>query len=60
MSAATAFSATPTVTVSECRLFPGEWLVEVIHDEDEGQCEMVRFTGPGSEERSRRYFEFIT
>lgn len=41
--------------VHECRIFAGEWLVEFIDMDGDGDCYMTRFSGPKAEERARAY-----
>lgn len=50
---------TTQLEVHECRLFAGEWLVEYSDMESEGECYMVRFSGPHAEKRARSYWQSI-
>lgn len=42
--------------VAQCKLHPGEWLVEGITDH--GEIYMVRFSGNLAEERARDYADW--
>lgn len=42
-------------SLKECKEYFGDWLVEVIDDEDEGQVRVTRFSGPNAENRARNY-----
>lgn len=41
--------------VNECRKFKYEWLATFIDMESEGECYMVRFTGPDAQKRAEEY-----
>ena len=49
-----------TYEIAECKYYPGEWIAEAIDYESEGECYMVRFTGPRAEARAKAYVGWIS
>ena len=41
--------------VALCKLFSGEWVVEAINLDGEGECYGARFSGPLAEDRAKEY-----
>ncbi len=39
----------------EDKLVPGQWRVEAINHDDDGECYVTIFTGPESERRAKEY-----
>lgn len=44
--------------IVQSRTFIGEWRVEAIDYDDEGQLYVATFTGPGAKERAEEYSAF--
>lgn len=40
------------------KLFPGDWRVEAIDYENDGECYVVLFSGPFAKERAKEYGDF--
>lgn len=46
--------------VAECKLYPGEWLVEATNPDGDGECYMARFSGgPLAEKQARDYADWM-
>ena len=41
--------------VAPCKYFSGEWIVEAIDFDGEGEVDLTRFSGPLAEDRAREY-----
>jgi hypothetical protein len=44
-----------TYEVAESKGYPGEWRVEAINMEGDGECYVTLFCGPLAQERAREY-----